>query len=526
MPITPFRMTEYNPDIAPHLLPDNAWSDLFNMVHRDGVYTTAGGTANLGTEIVSPAFLLPCEAPDGDNILKLENYWIWGGVNAVGTSKVYIRDAAGNKKDITHTAGTTLNNTERPDDWTGGIINGFPVLTVDSAKDGAAVSNIIYWPRTNAAANDPNVMLELPGQRVLYRVRSIAIHRNHIFGLSTVSTANGHVPEEVIWSDAAAVGAVPTTWVPAAGNEAGDVRLGDSPGEVIDGLSFGNRLLLYKREAAYSAEYIGGNAVFQFRKLSGQVGVMSRHCVVNYGQKQFILTPDDVVEFDGVQFRSIADRFIKRQLQTVIGAANTRDWSFFVGFNPRYAELTIYVPDSASDEAVTAWVYNAQSGKWGFRSFGGTWVGVGCHAYGWAADQALDATSDPLRTVHLGAPVAQRIYIPDKGGIIGTPFTWRCQRDDLDLGDPLRRKIIKRIWPRIYPASDTGTVVVALDARDNPHTTQSFTEFSTTFDPRTDEYVDITGINGRYISVKLTDADSDEQKVWGFDLEWEFDGAY
>lgn len=87
-------------------------------------------------------------------------------------------------------------------------------------------------------------------------------------------------PFLIAWSNAAEPGALPSTFVTAATNEAGDLPRPDI-GEFVDGLPLGEDFVIYGERGRILMSYIGGTNVFSFRKLIGNDGLFRSDCVVN-----------------------------------------------------------------------------------------------------------------------------------------------------------------------------------------------------------------------------------------------------
>ena len=102
--------------------------------------------------------------------------------------------------------------------------------------------------------------------------------KNHlIYGSPTKSgTANPHT---VGWSAAADPGTLPTTYDPASTTtDAGDVPIGDTPDQIVDGLAPGEVFLVYKEASIHRMEYVGGQFVFSVKRLPGNFGMLARGC--------------------------------------------------------------------------------------------------------------------------------------------------------------------------------------------------------------------------------------------------------
>ena len=152
---------------------------------------------------------------------------------------------------------------------------------------------------------------------------------------------------------------------------------------------------------------------------------------------------------------------------------------------------------------------------------------MGCAAWGWRFDEGLLGTDNPRQAVHVGATDDKKILELDRSETSpnGQSIGWICERQDLDFGDRNKGKIIKRVWPHLT-ISGSASVTVQVAARDGLDGSIGYQNFSTTFDPNADQWVDIEGISGKLISFRFTDANATRPSFWGFDVEWEEAGQW
>jgi hypothetical protein len=274
--------------------------------------------------------------------------------------------------------------------------------------------------------------------------------------------------------------------------------------------------------------------------------VIGRHCAVNVGHRQFLFTPYDIVEFNGTQFRSICDGTIRRKLFDLVYAANVRTWACFLTYNPIYGEVWAVIPEASSETGTEIFVYNVNSGKWGQRDF--DWPsdsvnGLGCAEWGWSLDEGVLGTDFPSQGVHVGGVTDKKILQVDRTqtgpGGAGSNIPWTARRDDLDFGDRNRRKIIKRVWPIV--TGDANFLDLTILTRDHPNEAQTQHDWTDggNFDPQTDTYitheellmvppVDTAPASGKLIGFDFNGGASTDgrYRLWGFDVEWEFDGEW
>lgn len=155
-----------------------------------------------------------------------------------------------------------------------------------------------------------------------------------------------------------------TDWVPSVTTQAVSGRLIDSPGPIRGMKALGPYFVAYKERAIFLANYVGGDTIWQWTQIPGEVGADNNEAVVNTGYAHFFLGNDDFYIFDGTRCVSIG--------------APIREW-FFANINKRTKYRVIGAYDrtagnvwwhfvSASNDSTTldaAVVYNVRSQKWG-----------------------------------------------------------------------------------------------------------------------------------------------------------------
>jgi hypothetical protein len=217
----------------------------------------------------------------------------------------------------------------------------------------------MFWP------GSPSDEFEaLPGWPTGAVAQKIIAHRFHLFALG-MEDGSGAFPMKFLWSHAAEPGAVPSTWSPAADNEAGDSQLSDTRGPVLDGVKLRESLLLYKPTSVYLVDYIAGRAgseIFSVRPLFSTFGALNSQSQVDIGGRHFVVSQNDVILHDGSQYESIAHRIVRRFLFNNLNQ-DALD-SLFVVANPRHNEVWVCFPETNSPIANKALAWNWQSGAW------------------------------------------------------------------------------------------------------------------------------------------------------------------
>ena len=102
----------------------------------------------------------------------------------------------------------------------------------------------------------------------------------------------------VQWSHPVEPGYVPVDWVPRDTNQAGDVDLADTVGDIVDIQPYKDMMLVYKQDAIYSCQWVGGNSVFSFRRVTSNKGIIARDCVVEYNGRHWCQGVEDIFTVD------------------------------------------------------------------------------------------------------------------------------------------------------------------------------------------------------------------------------------
>lgn len=490
-------------DIDSMEIADTLLSLAHNVNTRKGFPSRQGGRRTCyGAAPTDPRHLL-------NLFLNTFNWWM-----VFGTNKVYgVR--AGVANDITPTVITAIANTF---EWSSTLLNGIPVYT--NGKDAAG-----FWNGNGATLCAP-----LTGWPVGQVCKAVVAFRFHIFALN-VTNGGGAFENMVVWSDAAAPGALPTTWTPAASNEAGSTILADTPGRVVCGKPFSNQLFLYKPTSIYSAEYAGQQPtnIFTFRPVSRNVGTLSPHCVVDLDTQHFVVGNDDVVLFDGVRVQSIADNRIKKYLAGQVDDTNALNSFVIRDLSKR--EVWVCVPESGNTFATVAHVYDERRDTWTTRDMFQTRYGTtglvqdavvndtwDADATTWDSDAtAWDGGITNTKFQVVTAQVNQ-LYLEDTADLVAV--LGRVAKYDMVFDDDTQLKLTSRVWVEGSGAGLVG-MLVRLGARNSTDTAITWGPFVA----RASGGVPYE-VNGRLISVEINQSTTDAWTVDRIQIEAVYNGPY
>lgn len=490
----------------------NAWTGGQNVVFEDeAVVKAAGFDKVFGVPLGAPQFLLAVIAP-------LQRYWIYAHANGVGVTD-----------GVTHwdiTPPAWLNGNWSIEDWTGATLNGLPVL-----NNGSGAPHWWDWDTSNA-------MQPLPDWPAGVTCKIIRDFKYHLVALNIVDNSV-EFPNKFLWSSAAEPGAVPDSWTPQPGNDAGDNILAATPGEITDAWPLRDTLMIYKQHSAFRLSFVGGNFVFDTRKKFAAVGALTANCVCEYKGSNLVLADGDVVVTDGHDYTSLVDRRIRNEI--------------FKSIDPDNYQRAQVIHDKANNAVWVCWaetgsqylnraaVWDTVKDQWGLISLPGVahigagLIGTEAESTIWDDDnepwnqdltvwneQAYNPTSDGLLAAREGANDLVAAGLTTTGPD-GEPISWQIEKASIDFGDSERVKTVGRVWPRVTGvAGDIVYVRVGAQMwRDDPIKWSNPYPFIIGFDDKVDVFA-----TGRFVSVSMGSTNAGRVRVHGFDIEYEGKGKF
>jgi hypothetical protein len=260
----------------------------------------------------------------------------------------------------------------------GGNLNGVSIIN-------SSTNGMFYW------AGDTSIKLRRFGVKT-YISDVARPFKNYIVQLAR--TVNGTKKIfNVAWSASAEPGAVPTSFTASATNDAGEVDLAETPGRVVDCLALGGVNIVYKEDSYYAMQYVGGNDVFSFQKLSSNAGLRARSWVADTPVGHVFVTPDlDVRIHSGGESRSIANARVKAFMRTIADYQTVSEFNYgFVSVNRDKSEVCIFIRTLISGAGpglsrVLAWnwvddtwsLYDTTTGdKYAYAAVSGIWRATG-----------------------------------------------------------------------------------------------------------------------------------------------------
>lgn len=522
-----------NRDLSPYELPLEVWTEGENIhFHRNRV-SKAPGYLNVF------AFTDSVEAPlfhiffgDGN-----QRFWVYAGENT-------IRKTDGN---TTEEMASGFNATI-DESWSGCNFNGVLILNqrfdhpqVMEPPDYTQVIDLPHWGSSVSNAGDLEYPEEVPNAAPWgsgSRARLIRPFKNFLLALDCYDELGERYPSMVRWSSGASAGDVPPSWDPARlGERAGLYSLSDSPGPIVDGLTLGDYFVVYKTDAVWTLQFIGGEETFQFRKLFGEgSGAITKECIAEFDGFHFVLSTDGAYIHNGASLQDVMEPWVKdeyfnvvspeQQLRTKVVAdhINNEIWIYYISQES---------PDGWYDRAL---IWNWEVKEWTLQVLG---LGISHIAEGnvtpvtledrlWDEQTGIWDEATPAQTWNINAatnPVnksllfsdyaTKQFYSNEVGSTYnGTSFIGYVKRIGMDFNDDETFKQLTRITPHVLGQNPVEISVFAEDVQTgNPVKIGTYT-----FNPTVDQSVDCHVV-GRYFGIQFSG--TEPWTLTGYTLDWQ-----
>jgi hypothetical protein len=512
-----------NKDLSPFELPPEVWSDGLNVnFRRQRTNSSLGYSANftLADSIISPLHII--YFTDG-----VDTLWAYGNED-----KIYGTDGESAVE-----LGTGYNAT-REDNWTSCNFNG--VFLMNNRVDHPQVSD----PATNLMEDLPNWTSVTPWG-LSSRCEIIRPYKNYLMAMDCYDEVGQRYPLMIRWSSPAEAGDVPPSWdASIPGEQAGLYSLSDTPGRIVDGLTLGDYFVVYKTDAVWLIQFIGGDFTFSFRKLFGdEAGALTKECIAEFEGQHFVMSPTGAYVHNAASKSEIMEPWVKdafflkvapeRMLETkVVADHNNKEiWVYFVTRDAY--ELDV---DAWPDRAL---VWNWEVQEWTIKEL----TGISHIAEGiiepsdtvgvddWDSDNQIwneddtrwdsETPFNPSERGLLLADYANNLFYANENDqtLAGATLHSFVERVGIDFNDDNMFKYVTAVTPHIIGEQP---VTVSLFTSDR-QTTVPTLEHKSEYDPKEDYRVDCH-VMGRYIGVRF---ESDDLfTLTGYTIEWEPAGQY
>lgn len=531
-----------NSDLSPYEMPNELWSNGNNVDFKGARVNVALGYQRVLT--TNPMSAIPKHAvafKDGST-----DYWYYAG-----DTKIYKTDGTNhtnvtrqtNSVDVDYTPefditydldGTTvLSSVRQHNGWTSNVFNG--ALLLNNGYDLPQVYS------TNTST-----MVDLTAWPSTDRCGVLRPFKNYLVALDITEGSNRR-PTMVKWSDTAPLGEVPASWTAVdASSQAGYNILPDTQGQVLEGKALGDTFFIYKNDAVWAMQFIGGNFVFSFRKVFSDVGILAKDCVAEYDNKHFVVGVDDVYVHDGTTKKSVISNKMQEFFYNDINTEHVSKVRC-VANNAR-KEMIIYYPNFSSENGIanTAITWNWESDSWSKRDIGDIshittgLVSEDTDGRNWGADTGTDTwegSTGVWDTQTYNPAVNSLVYITQgltpqlssinlgNSGLAIRFFETRdtyesfVEREGIDFGDDKGYKYIHAIYPHMV---GEGTIKIYVGTEEFQGGGISWSQ-PQEFVVGQDYKVNFRK-SGRYIAVRF---EGDGGALWGltgYSMEYSLEG--
>jgi len=493
-------------DTAAHEVGPEFFTLMTNVIMRSGFPQRLPGSRSIyGTALTTAAPVQLMHAVNCE--VSGTNYWLL--FEEDGTAWAV---EGANATQIDNSLLQTVND---PVDFSSGLLNGVPIISNGADEP-------VYWAGGNVVTLTDWTASESCG--------FISAFQYHLFALD-ISGPGGTFTSKLKWSDAAEPGTIPDSWTPAAGNEAGDAELSDSPGGLLCAYPLRDSLIIYKRSAMYQAKYVGGNNVFNFRKLQSTSGALTRRSVCDVNGMHLVVSDGDIVLTDGSTRRSIGEARVKDWLFNQLDQTNYPN--LFCSYNRAQGEVVIGFPSSGNEFCDTALVYDVELDSFGVRDLAAvthapvgfvndsaesnTWADrteVWADAVGAWGSSTVASARDSMVLIHTDEMHQQDM---DDAETMGATLG----KYSMPMGDAARVKFLKRV--HVQAQANYGSLFVRVGSQMEPNDSITWSDEVTITDP---EQIVNCFAQGRYLSVEIRSAGSSVWKITGLELEMELRGYF
>lgn len=494
-------------DTPPHEVGPDFFTQMINVINRGGFAQRIPGSRSIyGTALgtVSPGQLMHAINADSGGT----NYWL---IFEDDGTAWFIEGGNATQMDD-----SLLSSVGDPVDYSSSLLNGVPVISNGADEP-------VFWA-------GPGNLATLTDWTATESCKFITAFKFHLFALD-ISGPGGTFRNLLRWSKAAEPGTIPNEWTPSGANDAGDVELSDSPGELLCGYQMRDSLLIYKRSATYQVKYVGGDNVFNFRKVQSTSGALTRRSVCDVNGQHLVVSDGDIVLSDGNNKRSIGEARVKDWLFNQLDQDNYQN--MFCAYNRSQNEVVIGFPTEGTEFCTAALVYNVELDSFGVRDLANlvqtpvglvndtvvsnTWADrteAWEDAMGAWGSSTISSARDSMVFIHTDEMHQQDV-------IDAETVTAYLGKYSMDFGDSARVKFLRRI--HVQTQAGYGTLFVRAGSQMEPNDSINWSSEVAIINP---EQVVNLFAQGRYLSVEIRSVGSTVWKITGLDLELEQRGYF
>ena len=369
----------------------------------------------------------------------------------------------------TATGDSDYSANQKTNRWQATNLNGLIVAT--NGSDAAQM-----WPLNASATPELTVPFrEIRSWPSGTSCKVIRSFRTFLVGLNW-SRSSIEETRLVKWSTEAAFGQPPSTWLETDYKlDAGEYQLADTPGDIIDGMAFGDSFLIYKNDAIYIMNYVGTPYIFSFKLLSPTIGCLTKNALAEYENGHFFIGNSDFYICNGQKVTALLPEKLRRTVFEDLNGASDNYKKCFVSADYVRNEMLACYPAGSSDEVNKAVIWNWRTGTFSLRdlpdtshinsgivsiSAGTTWTTVpgtwntGAGAWG-------TGNYDNVAENLVFADVTNtKIFRDNSGNKKDTAnMTSYIERTGYDLESPSEIKFVSAVYPEMEVSGDNSVNV-------------------------------------------------------------------
>ena len=338
--------------------------------------------------------------------------------------------------------------------------------------------------------NWPSALVKQSGNSN-FEAKSIRAYKSFLMALN-MSKADPE-PRMIKWSTIATAYNAPISWSTTDTDlDGGEYTLAETPGEIIDGLQWGDSFLVYKESSIFIVNYVGSQeTMFTFKLLSPTIGLLAKDALAEFEGGHFFMGNSDFYLCNGQSVTALLPNKLRRAVYDNFNGDYYKK-CFVVADYARTEMLACY-PSAGSTNVDKAVIWNWRESTFSIRdlpdvsSIGYGIVEITAGATWDTGTTTWDATSDPwgstnyqkvLKNIVFADYANTKLYRDNKGNKQNTAdMTSYIERTGYDLDDPSLVKFVSAVYPEIE-VSGNNTVNIYIG-------TQMSTEAGVDWNPDT-----------------------------------------
>jgi len=499
-------------DLEPAETGPGVYNEAQNVIFNDGFASSAPGWAETpGTMLCKPLWLLPFT--DGTTY-----YWLYAGNNDAETAGVIGVTDGVTHWDITHAGGVSVTSAG---DWTGGVLNGVPVLNNPS-------DDPMWWD-----GNTSNAVTTLTDWPASTKCKALRPFKYHLIAMN-ITQSGTEYPDWILHSDAADPGVIPASWTAGPSTQAGSFSISTVTGGIIDGAELRDLFVVYKQGSNAIIQYTGSRFFFSTRRVFVSTGMLNTNCAQELHGKHYMITDGDIVRHNGQEVISLVDGQLRNwvfdQLNSDYSAAhvavshsNKQVWFNFPSDGSTYCDLSLVWDINSESMGVvsySAFSYMARGvlGDLSLNSWTDQTTTWASNTDSW--DQArFNASRDTLVFARYTEKELNYLsgYLRD-----GVESACKLQLLSKDLDNPTEYKTVDRIYINGEGGSfDLNEVITGrIGSQEAPNDSISWSPTLSLYRDKSLAY----GVSGRYISLELNMRQQGAWRINSIDLHYQVSG--